>query len=166
MDVVDEALDVIDRCLRQHAVAEVEDVTGRAAGPIEHCPRARLNCLPGSEERRRVEVALDGDRAAEPSPRLAEVDPPIDADHVRAGGAESFEESSRTDAEEDDWYAGVFDRLDRSFRVGQNAAFVVLRAELATPTVEELDRLGTRFDLCAEIPTGGGAQLRHQRIPD
>src|SRR5215211_5325561 len=98
MDVVDEALDVIDRCLRQHAVAEVEDVTGRATGAVEHrlCPR--LDRLPGGEECGRIEVALDGDRAAEPPPCRGEVDPPIDADHVRAGRAHRLQQSGRADA--------------------------------------------------------------------
>ena len=67
--------------LRQHAVAEVEDMPAPVARPLEHVERRRFDALPGAEENRRVEVALH--RWCE-LPAELEGDAPVEADHVAA----------------------------------------------------------------------------------
>src|SRR4051812_1995792 len=72
--------------LRQDAVAEVEDVPRAAAGLAEHVLCGLLDALPGAEEHGRVEVALDAAVRPDLVPAAREADPPVEADHVAAGG--------------------------------------------------------------------------------
>ena len=67
----------------EHAVPEVEDVPGAAAGPIEHVERLGLDDLPRREEDGGVEVPLHG-AVRDLRPALVERDPPVEPDHVAA----------------------------------------------------------------------------------
>src|SRR5207249_4410209 len=56
MHQVHDALQRLDRGLRQHAVPEVEDVTGTARGPVEHVAHPLLELGERREQRRGIEV--------------------------------------------------------------------------------------------------------------
>ncbi len=58
MDELDQAAEVVGVGGREDAVAEVEDVTGPAAGAGEDVEGGRLDPLPRAEQDGRVEVAL------------------------------------------------------------------------------------------------------------
>src|SRR5205807_5842398 len=88
-------------CLRQHAVAEVEDVSRPSTCSREHC-----TCLGGcdsvrSDESGGLEVALDAEPTPDPQPGLVERQPPVDADDVAAGSRHELEEVRRVCAEVD-----------------------------------------------------------------
>src|SRR5438093_10885233 len=91
--------------LGKHAVAEIEDVTGataRAREDVAHLARALAG---GSQERRGVEIALDG-AIADPRPRGVERNPPVHADDVTAGRREVFEERRRAGSEVNEGHGG------------------------------------------------------------
>ena len=83
---LDQARDGVGRRRGQHAVAEVEDVTRPAAGPAQHVGGVPLDLVGRPEQHGGVEVALHGDAVAELAPGAVEVDAPVEADHVAAGG--------------------------------------------------------------------------------
>jgi hypothetical protein len=56
LDRRDQFEDVFHRRLRQHAVAQVEDVAGAAGGLREHVERAAADRLAIGEQHRRLEV--------------------------------------------------------------------------------------------------------------
>src|SRR3954470_17761446 len=87
--------------LREDAVAEVEEVPGAARGSGEHVERRRLDPLPGAEEDGGIEIPLHAALEADLVPAAVEVDPPVEADHVAAGGGHVPEEGSRPRAEVD-----------------------------------------------------------------
>ena len=87
---------------RQHAVAEVEDVPGPAAGSGEHVERARLDALPRAEQQRRVEVALDAALLAGDLPAGVERHAPVEPDHVAAGRRHAREQRRRRSGAEVD----------------------------------------------------------------
>src|SRR5947207_6557359 len=88
-------------------VAEVEDVSGSAAGAREHVESARLDSLPRPEQDGRVEIALDAVTVADRLPTGVERAAPVEPDHVAAGPRkESQELLRRTGAEVDRRHVG------------------------------------------------------------
>src|SRR5436190_17645708 len=73
-------------CLRKNAVAEIEDVAGAAARPLEHVEHRRLDPLPRGEQDRGIEVALNGMRQLPPG---LERHPPVEPEHVTARAREA-----------------------------------------------------------------------------
>src|SRR4030095_7690609 len=69
----------------KNTVTEVEDVTRPSRRARQHIVGRRKNAVKGTEEQRRVEIALDGAIAADSPPRLVERDAPIGADDGAAG---------------------------------------------------------------------------------
>ncbi len=61
---------------------EVEDVAGAITGTAQDIMHASLNGLPGCQQQRGVEVALDATVIADPCPCIVKVDAPIDTDYV------------------------------------------------------------------------------------
>ena len=84
VDEVDEVCQLVGIRAGQHAVAEVEDVSGPPRVLAEDPAGAFLDPFPGPEEEGRVEIALDGSLADE-APALGQRDPPVEADDVAAG---------------------------------------------------------------------------------
>src|ERR1700738_3179622 len=92
---------MIDRRLRQNTVAEIEDMAGPSAGAVENQSCAPPNFGDLSEQRNRIEIALNRDAIAEPRPRLRKIDAPVEADNVAAGFTHEFEQVSSDGAEMD-----------------------------------------------------------------
>ena len=65
-------------------MTEVGDVRGSREAPVEHVLDVRLEHRPRRCEQGGVDVALEGDPAAEPSARLVERDAPVDAYRIRS----------------------------------------------------------------------------------
>ena len=111
--VLGERLHVLDRRLRQHAVAEIEDVSRPAAGARAARRRRRR-----AGDRAGRTAARDPDcpgcRAvgADRRPRLVEALTPVDADHVAAGLGEIRQDGRRADAEVDQRHAGVGEAVE------------------------------------------------------
>src|SRR5829696_6774710 len=141
MDVVDQALDLIDRRAREQSVAEIENKAGLFRRLVKHLLRARFERGPGRQERDRVEIALHRDPGAEQLAGFAEIDAPIDTDDVRARRAHQREQSAGIDAEENDRDTRFAGNGDRALDVWKYGCFVVGRAQLAAPAIEELQRL-------------------------
>ena len=88
-------------------MAEIEDVAGAAGGAGEHVARAGLDALPRAEQRRRIEVALHAAVVADDGPAVVERDPPVEADHVAAGGGHRGQQRRGARAEVDRRHAGL-----------------------------------------------------------
>src|SRR4029077_8122956 len=84
MDQLHQTLQVFNRARREHPVAEVEDVPRPAASGLNHPPRGVLDHGPGPEQQRRIQVSLDSAVVADHPPGLAQLDPPVHANHIPA----------------------------------------------------------------------------------
>ena len=115
----------------------------------------------GPEERRRIEVALDG-AVTDRAPMLVERQPPVEADDVPAGLGEVGEDRGRPMPK---WMSGTPGRpaVEDRARVRQRELAVVAAAERADPRVEDLDGLRAGFDLRAQIVADGVATVAQSR---
>ena len=71
--------------VRQHPVAEVEDVPRRRTALVDDLSHPAGERLPGCEQQGRIEVPLDGIPATQPVERVRQRHPVVDTDDVRAG---------------------------------------------------------------------------------
>src|SRR5256885_4978914 len=106
MDPVHDALQRLDRRLRQHAVPEVEDVAGAARGPVEHVAHPLLERGERREQRRGIEVPLNRPVGADALPRDVEGNPPVHADDVAAGAGEVGAKHGGVEAAMGSWGGG------------------------------------------------------------
>src|SRR5436305_10689877 len=160
---LDESDDVLDRSLRQYAVAEVEDVAGAVRRPVENDFGAAAYDVGRGEECDRVEVAHDGN-FAEPRPCVVEPHAPVEADNVAARLLHQLKKSGSARAEVYDGDAGL-DALDDLARVRQDVFAVVVVAQSADPRVEDLDGLRAGLYLRVEVARERARDCRHQRVP-
>src|SRR5256886_6530163 len=117
MDPVHDALQRLDRRLRQHAVPEVEDVAGAARGPVEHVAHPLLELGERREQRRGIQVPLNRAVGADGVPRDVEGNAPVHADDVAAGAGEVGEKHGGVGAEMDHGDAGRVGPLERALAV-------------------------------------------------
>ena len=95
MHGVDHGDHMIDRRFRQDAVAEIENMSGTAAGAAQDFRHSAFDFFRRGEQRDRVEVALHGDIVADGGPAFVEIDTPVEADDIAAGGADVVSTSRR-----------------------------------------------------------------------
>src|ERR1017187_8160163 len=114
-------------------------MAGAGAGWFEEFVDRRSQLGERGEEGDGVEVALDGGAVADVHPGLGDVDAPIDAHDVAAGGVEFAEEAAGAGAEVDNRDSGGADALDEGAAVGRGEADVIVGAEGADPAIEDLD---------------------------
>src|SRR5207253_5414188 len=88
MHQVHDALQRLDRGLRQHAVPEVEDVAGTAPGPVEHVAHPLLEVGERREQRRGIEVSLNRPVGPDALPGDVEGNAPVYSDDVAARAGE------------------------------------------------------------------------------
>ena len=148
--------------LRQHAVAEVEDVAGPTARAAQHVSRRLLDVRPRPEQDRRVEIALNAALCADRRPRAVELDTPVEPDDVAAGVAHVREEPGRAGAEVDRRHV---DGVEHAGRVRRGELLVVGWAEDARPRVEELDHVGAGVDLRLDVRGEAVGEPFEQRVP-
>ena len=82
--------DVIDWGFRQDAMAEIENMAVPAVGAPQNFRHSAFDFSRRCEQRNRIEVALHRDIMTDRCPTFVEVDAPIQADDVAAGGANMF----------------------------------------------------------------------------
>src|SRR5512142_1792835 len=84
------------------AVAEVEDVAGAVAAiAVQRALDLGTDLRRRREQHVRVEVALQRDAPADALARLAEVDGPVEADHVGAAGGDLLQPEAAALREDD-----------------------------------------------------------------
>src|SRR5213593_1276348 len=107
MHPLDNRLQGLHRRLGEHTVPEVENVPRSPGGAGEHVPRLTLELRSRRQERRRIEVTLDGfgGRGSDALPRDIERHAPVDPDHVAAGAGEVHEQRRRIGPEVDHRYS-------------------------------------------------------------
>src|SRR5260370_19919190 len=99
---LDHGFHILHRGLRQDTVSEVEDVAGARAGALQQIGDVQLELGQWREEDGGIEVALDRRAVADVHPGLVDVDSPVDAEYVAAGGVKLAEESGGAGAEVND----------------------------------------------------------------
>src|SRR5690349_4072989 len=110
-------LNVFEWCVRQDAVAEIENVARASGSATQHVVGGSEEAIRGSEERGRIEISLDGSVVSNRCPCFIERQPPVDADHIATGVREVGENGGRADAEMDDRYAKFLHRRKNARRV-------------------------------------------------
>src|SRR5690606_29164190 len=80
-------------------MTEVENVSAAATGFAEDAASLTLYRLPRREQQRRIKIALDALVVADPLPRLAERQAPIDADDIGIRIADVLQQLDRARAE-------------------------------------------------------------------
>ena len=93
-----------------------------------------------------------------------QVDTPVDADDVAAGGRHRADELRIAGAEVDDGHTRR-QRPDERRRVGSGITTIVVRREAADPGVENLDGLRARVDLAPQIRREAAGEEREERVP-
>ena len=91
-------------------MAEIEDVARPPGRPPQDVARLALDDLPGGEQRRRLEIALDGP-IGDDGPALVEREPPVEADHVAARARDLGQQVGRARPEVD---RGNVDRCEHA----------------------------------------------------
>src|SRR2546426_897052 len=129
-------LHVIDRRLGQNAVPQVEDVARTSTGALQQLGHAHLQLRKRCEQRRRIEIPLDGGAIADVHPRLVDVDAPVDAHYIAARRVQLAKKSGSARAEMNHRNAGGANALDQSPRIRRREAYVIVGTERAHPTVE------------------------------
>ena len=150
--------------LREHAVAEVEDVTGSAAGAGEHVARAGGDALPRREQQGGVEVALHAPHA-DAFPAFVEGDPPVEPDHIAAGRRHHLEERRGAGAEMDRRHPRVAQRVEHARRPRRDELLVIGRRKRADPRVEQLHDVGAGTRLHKDVRRECVAQRVEERRP-
>ena len=145
-------------------MAEIENVSGTSARLIENRARAGADFGNVGEQRDRIEIALHRDAVVQPRPRVGEIDAPIEAQHVPARLAHQLEQIAGHGPEVDNGHVGG-NRRDHRRRVRQHEASIVVGAEAADPTVENLHDVGARTDLHLQVISGDAREQLHQAMP-
>ena len=146
-------------------MAEIEDVAGFAGGLFQDLFDALFDEGLGGKEGDGVKVALEGGTGAQGGAGGGDGGAPVKAEDVCAGGLHDGEQGGGVDAEVDDGDTHVADVLYQEFRRGEAELFVIGEGEVAGPGVEDLDDVGSGFDLLAGVGGEDGDEFFHQQEP-
>ena len=160
-----------DRRLRGDAVAEVEDVR-QPLGRRQDGVHGRVQGPPALDQRLGVEVALSHRRGRHTGAQGREIDPPIDADGIRAGLGDDAGMALETRAagEDDDLRirhlrADALDHpRDRTEGEALERVAVARSRQHAGMGLEDLHRVGAGAELAHEVLGLDGDQPVEQRI--
>ena len=101
MHKINQRGDVLNRSVLQDTVTQIENVAGFAFDPVENPGRLGFDLGNRSKKNHRVQITLHGDVAAQLRPSRGQVDAPINADNIAAGGFEQRQHIGRAGAEMD-----------------------------------------------------------------
>ena len=135
-----------------------------AAGAPQDVKRPSAHQLGRSQQHRRIEVALHAPVVAHPAPAGVERHPPVQGDHVTAGGGDRLQEARCPGAEMDARDPKAGRGCENCSGVRLHALLVVLQREGAHPAVEELDGGRARGNLRCQVAGGHGRQLGQQPL--
>src|SRR5579859_7844799 len=93
---IDKHRDTVRVYVRRDAVTQVEDVPRAGTIAIEHATGFSAQRFRWREQRRRVQVALQGNPAADSLAGRCKIDGPIDADGIAADRSDLSEPSATT----------------------------------------------------------------------
>jgi hypothetical protein len=165
-DVLDEAADVLDRCLRDEPVPDVEDVAGATARAVEHVVDPQPELSPWREQGHRIEVALHGSFVPDDLPRLVQRQLPVEADDVAAASGGVVEVGAHPEREIDHRHTRARDRGEElTVRRGDVAEVVVTPERPPGPGVEHLQHLSSRARLRQQVVGLDRGELRHEPLP-
>ena len=85
--------------------------------PLQYIVHAFLDDLPGSQQARRIEIALNTPLVANTRPGLVKLNTPIYADDVSPGLGHQLQQAGRAGAKVDRWSASALDRLKDALRI-------------------------------------------------
>lgn len=151
MDKPRKLLDIGDRGRWQDAVTEVEDMSAAAARARQDVTRADEKAIPGSQQQRGIEIALN--RAVRPNalPRFVERDSPISPKHISSRLSHRVQNRPGGDTKVNRWHAVSLDGTEDLLRVGQDKLAIVVDVQCADPRIEHLDGVDAGIDLRHEI---------------
>jgi hypothetical protein len=112
-----EHLEILDRRLRKHAVAEVEDVSGTSRGASQDVVCHAKQLLLRAEKQCRIEVPLYPAIGADGGPRVIEILTPINPDDITSGFGEICEDRLRADAEVNERHTPIAQSIEDSLRM-------------------------------------------------
>ena len=101
---IDQRRDVLRRCVLADAVAEVENVPaagGRRPEAVQRGAHLGADALRRREQHVRIEIALQRHPVADTRPGRAEVDRPVEPDHVAAAGGDRLQPQAAALGEND-----------------------------------------------------------------
>jgi len=105
MNFIDELRNIFGRSELRNPVPEIEDVPRVIAVTIEHRPGLLANGRRGREQRRGIEIALQGDARADSLAGRTQIDRPIEPDRVHAARGDIVEPKAPALRERDDRHA-------------------------------------------------------------
>ena len=108
MHHLDHGLHLLDRCVLQDAMSQVEDVTGAACGAAQDVFDASFEFGERGEEGGRVEIALHSTIVTDNLPALVERDAPVESDDRAASLFHQRQEGGGVGPEMDDRHARRF----------------------------------------------------------
>ena len=98
------------------------------------------------------------------SPAFIKVHPPVETDHITAGGANLFQQTGCAGAEVDHRDTRC-DRIDYGFSVRQHELLVIGRRQATDPAIKKLHGLGAGGDLAIQIFRHDFGEPFHQPFP-
>jgi len=160
-DGLDEAGGILFGRAGFDTVSQVHDVSGRS-GFSEDFFRSLLDRIVVGEEDSGVEVSLDTSWSLEAGnftsvgdtfASLSHVDGPVKRNDIGTSSSHAFQKGSGVLDVYDGGDFGVvlFDLVEDLFLVGHGELFVVACGQVSSPGIEDLDQLGTVFDLVEGI---------------
>ena len=138
---------------------------GPRAGALQQLMHAHAQLGKRSEQHRRIQIALHRRPVADVHPGLVDVDAPVDAHHVAAGGVQLAEKARRAGAEVDHRNARRANALDQRARIRRHVANVIVRPQRAHPAIEHLNDARARGHLQHGERAQHVHQLAHQAAP-
>ena len=155
--------EMLDRRVGQHAVAQVEHVSGPAAGAGEDVASLPLHRIPGTEQDRGIQVPLDRAVVTDRRPGLVERDAVVDAEGVAPRVPHQLQQVPRPHPEVDRRHIRAGDPLEHPGRVRVHGAAIVVSIQHPDPRVEQLHRVHAGIDLARRCATTMSASVPRRR---
>src|SRR5216683_573525 len=158
-------LHILDRGLWQNAMAEIENVSWPSAGTAQNFLRARLQFFPAGEEQNRIQVALHGAAKFQAAPAFVQRNAPVEPNHLGSGFFHRRKKSGAIRTEINDWRSAALQALHQMGNMREHIATVIVHAQTADPTIEDLNHVRTGAHLLSSVFGDYADQLSHQLIP-
>src|SRR6202011_4339906 len=124
-----QTLHVLDRRLRQNAMAEIENVSRPSAGTPQNFVRARLQFFPAGEEQNRIQIALHGAAKFQAAPAIVKRNAPVEPNHLRSGFLHRRKKRGAIRTEINDWRSAALQALHQIGNRRENIATEIVHAQ-------------------------------------
>ncbi len=129
MHHLDNRLNVLDRGLRQNAVAQVENMPWSAVGKLEDGIDPLFDLVSWREQYERVEVALHCTVMADKIPAAIERNTPVDSDNARVRFGNEIKHPGGVCSKQNCRHAFSVYLVENPLRGGQNIAALVVGSQ-------------------------------------